>query len=168
MKMSDISLRNKISRHSGAAFENLIDRSCAYYAEKGIAKIEKTPEPVKILGRMANGIFKAVFTKQAQPDYKGTLSGGLSIVIEAKHTDTDRIRRNVISVEQEAELDIYNDMGADCHVLVSFGLQSFYMIPWHRFRDMRIHFDHQYINRDDERLKRYEVKIIGGVLRFIK
>lgn len=168
MKASDISLRNKISRHTGAAFEDLIDRSCAYYADKCIAKIEKTPEPVKILGRMANGIFKAVFTKQAQPDYKGTLSGGQSIVLEAKHTDTDRIRRNVISAEQEKELDIYEAMGAHCYVIVSFGFRTVYKIPWVYFRDMKKYFGHQYISKDEPLIKSYEVKIIGGVLRFIK
>lgn len=168
MKASDISLRNKKSRHTGAAFEELVDRSCEHYKVQGVAAIEKTPEPLKIIANLGNGIFKAVCTKKAQPDYKGTIDGGYSIVFEAKHTDTDRIKRNVISSEQEKELNYHDKMGAECYVLVSFGLQTFYKIPWRYFRDMKLYFGHQYISIDEPLIKSYEVKIIGGVLRFIK
>ena len=34
------------SRAEGAAFENLINSACEYYRTKGIADIEKTPEPM--------------------------------------------------------------------------------------------------------------------------
>lgn len=91
------SLRNARSRHSGAVFEALIDRSCDYYEEQGIAKIEKTPEPMKVLANLGGGFFKAIFTKQAQPDYKGTLRGGKAIVFETKHTDTGKIKRSVVT-----------------------------------------------------------------------
>ena len=52
-----------------------------------------------------------------QPDYKGTLRNGFSIVFEAKHTDTDRIKRAVITDEQEKRLDKHLALGAECFVL---------------------------------------------------
>ena len=169
MKSTDlIRFRNARSRQSGAAFEEHVNRSCDYYEEQGIAKIEKTPEPMKVLANLGGGFFKAVFTKQAQPDYKGTLYGGQCIVFDAKHTDTDRIKRSAITEEQEKCLDSHERMGAECFVLVSFSFEKFYRIPWGVFRDMKSHFGYQYISRDDERLKAYEVKCVGSVLRFLE
>lgn len=168
MKSTDlIRLINARSRQMGAAFEELVDRSCDYYEEQGIAKIEKTPEPMKVLANLGGGLFKAVFTKQAQPDYKGTLYGGRCIVFDAKHTDTDRIKRSAITEEQEKCLDAHEKMGAECFVLVSFGFEKFYRILWGVFKDMKSYFGHQYISRDDERLKTYEVKCVSGTLRFL-
>jgi len=161
------SLRNARSRQSGAAFEELIDRSCKYYAQQGIAMIEKTPEPMRVLTNLGGGLFSAVFTKQAQPDYKGTRIGGCSIVFEAKHTDTDRIKRSVLSEEQVIQLDFHDRLNAECYVLVSFGLKDFYKIPWKYFYDMKQYFGRQYISKDDELIKKYKVKLVGGRLEFL-
>lgn len=161
-----IRLRNVRSRHSGAAFEELVDRSCDYYEEQGIAKIEKTPEPMKVLANLGGGLFKAVFTKQAQPDYKGTLYGGQCIVFDAKHTDTDRIKRSVVTEEQEKCLDAHERMGAECYVLVSFGLRKFYKFPWKLFRDMKYHFGVKHIKEIDH-ISDFEIKFVGGRLEFL-
>lgn len=160
------SLKNARSRQMGAAFENLIDRSCEYYKQQGIAMIEKTPEPMKVLANLGGGLFKAVFTKQAQPDYKGTLRGGKAIVFETKHTDTDRIKRSVVTEEQEKCLDAYEQMGAECYVLVSFGLKKFYKFPWKFFRDMKYHFGVKYI-REIDHIGDFEIKLVGGRLEFL-
>lgn len=62
---------------AGSYFEAMISGSCDYYLDRGLAKIEKTPEPMKPLGpKNYKGQFLACYTKQAQPDYKGTLKGG--------------------------------------------------------------------------------------------
>ena len=85
-------ITGKQARVAGNYFENMISASCEYYRDRGIAKIEKTPEPMKPLGaKNRKGQFLACYTKQAQPDYGGTLKGGQSIYFEAKHTDDDRI-----------------------------------------------------------------------------
>ena len=68
------------SRAEGAGFESLINSACEYYRTKGIADIEKTPEPMKPLGGAdRSGRFLACYTKQAQPDYKGILAGGTAV-----------------------------------------------------------------------------------------
>ena len=70
----------------GKNFEFQIENICRIYEEKKLAKIEKTPEPVKVLQHIDNGHFDAIFTKAAQPDFKGTLKGGRTVVFDAKFT----------------------------------------------------------------------------------
>ena len=61
-------IRGKQARVAGGYFENIISASCDYYLSRGLAKIEKTPEPMKPLGaKNRKGQFLACYTKQAQP-----------------------------------------------------------------------------------------------------
>jgi len=88
--------------------------------------------------RKANqlGQFLACFTKAAQPDYKGTMMGGRSVVFEAKHSDKPRIEMNRVTDEQMAALDKHQQLGAICFVLVSIALEKFYVVPWEVWRRM--------------------------------
>ena len=110
------------SKRAGEHFENMIAASLEWYKDKGVAFVEKTPEPMRPL-RPPNrqGQFLACYTKAGQPDFKGTLTGGRAVVFEAKHTDSDRLQRSVISSEQEKQLDRHEKLGAECFVMVSFG-----------------------------------------------
>ncbi len=155
----------KSNKAAGELWERIIATACDYYSKIGEAEIEKTPEPMRPIRRRNGGQFVAVFTKSAQPDYKGTLKNGHSIVFEAKHTDTDRIRREVISPEQERRLDNHLSLGAECFVLLSFGFNKFFKVPWEWFRDMKLYRGRKYVTPDD--LKKFEVKCIGGILRFL-
>ena len=94
------------SRAAGEEWERLLEASCLHYRLKGEAEIEKTPEPMKPIGpKNAKGQFLACYTKQAQPDYKGTLKGGRAVVFEAKHTDGDRLQQSVVTSDQEKRLN---------------------------------------------------------------
>ena len=62
-------LLGKIAKARGKQFESRIDDSFAYYAQKGFAIIEKTPEPMHPTKNLGNGKFIAYYEKQAQPDY---------------------------------------------------------------------------------------------------
>ena len=105
-------MAGKRNRVAGEHWEAMIEATCRHYRLKGVAEITKTPEPMKPLGRPnSKGQFLACYTKSAQPDYKGTLAGGRAIVFEAKHTDTDRMSRSVISEEQEKQLDRHMALG---------------------------------------------------------
>lgn len=168
MTAKELSLKNSKARNAGTTFEDIISDSCEYYEEKGIAKIEKTPEPMRTLRSLGRGRYEAVYTKQAQPDYKGTLCGGKAVVFEAKHTDTDRIKRSVISDEQEKCLNAYEQMGAECFVLVSFFFVKFYRIPWYIFRDMKDYFGRKHIKYTDWGMPGgYECKLKGNRLEFL-
>ena len=160
-------LRGKANRAAGTLFEQLIDQSCIWYAEHGIAVIEKTPEPMRPISKPNRaGQFTACYTKQAQPDYKGTLHGGKSIVMEAKHTDSDRITFDRLSQEQRRELAAYDAMGAVAIILVSFGMQWFYCVPWHVWRDMKIRYGRKYLKPDD--LSLFRIVYTGGRLDFLQ
>ena len=138
-------ITGKQARAAGNYFENMISASCEYYRDRGIAKIEKTPEPMKPLGaKNRKGQFLACYTKQAQPDYGGTLKGGQSIYFEAKHTDDDRIEQRRLTQEQQDDLEAHHRLGAVTFVLVSFSLCDFYRVPWPVWRDMAETFGRKY------------------------
>ena len=160
------SQRGLQSKRAGERFENLISASLNWYKDKGVAFIEKTPEPMRPL-RPPNrqGQFIACYIKAGQPDFKGTLTGGRAVVFEAKHTDSNRLQRSVVSEEQEKQLDRHMALGADCFVMVSFGFRQFFKIPWQVFRDMKDHYGRKYITPED--VQEYKVRYIGGTLHFL-
>ena len=135
-------------RMAGAAFEQMIDESLKFYALIGEAEIKKTPEPMKPIrpaGR--NGQFIACYTKQAQPDYKGTLNGGRSVIFDAKHTDAEKIDYSRVTEEQYGELEAHYLMGAEVFILVSFGMTDFYRVPWEVWRKMQSIFGHKHMKK---------------------
>ena len=161
------SQRGRQSRIMGDHFENLIAASLRWYEDKGVACIEKTPEPMKPL-RAPNrqGQFLACYVKAGQPDFKGTLTGGRSVVFEAKHTDGDRIEYNRLTDEQVEKLSTHHKLGAAAFVLVSFGLQDFYRIPWEVWRDMKAIYGRKHIKQPE--LEPYRVQYIAGVLKLLE
>lgn len=162
----DRSLRGLQSRTAGEYFEKVIETSLAWYLTRGAAHIEKTPEPMKPLGKPnRKGQFLACYTKAAQPDYKGTLDGGRSVVFEAKHTDTDRIEHSRLTPEQFDGLELHHNMGACAFVLVSFGLKDFFRIPFEDWRDMKSMFGRKYIKRDE--CEPYRVAYMAGVVKLL-
>lgn len=112
-------IRGKQARVAGGYFENIISASCDYYLSRGLAKIDKTPEPMKPLGaKNRKGQFLACYTKQAQPDYGGTLKGGRSIYFEAKHTDDERIEQRRLTQEQQDDLEAHHKLGAVAFIVL--------------------------------------------------
>lgn len=159
-------IAGKRSRAVGERFEAMIYASCRFYHERGIAKIDKTPEPMKPLSaKDRNGRFLACYTKQAQPDYSGTLKGGRSVYFEAKHTDDDRIQWGRLTQEQRDDLEDHHKMGALTFVLVSFGLCDFYRVPWPIWRDMAAIHGRKYLKQIE--LERYEVPAVAGYIKFL-
>lgn len=159
-------MTGKRSKAAGEYWENMIEAACQHYRLKGIAEITKTPEPMRPIKSLGQGKFIAHYVKMAQPDYKGTLAGGKAVVFEAKHTDSDRLQQNVISSEQEKQLDRHMKLGAECFVMVSFGFEQYFKIPWAVFREMKQHYGRKYITPED--VQEYKVRYIGGVLQFLK
>lgn len=68
-------LLGKIAKARGKQFESRLDDSFAYYAQKGYAIIEKTPEPMHPTKNLGNGKFIAYYEKQAQPDLQRPRQG---------------------------------------------------------------------------------------------
>ena len=163
------SITGRRSRADGEMFERWIESACKFYRLLGIAHIEKTPEPMRPLrpyGDRRTGQFIAVFTKQAQPDFKGVLCDGTGIMFDAKHTNADRISQSVVTEEQTTDLDLFQKMGAHCYILVGLGMQDFYRVPWQVWKAMKEKFGHKYMSRED--LEPYRVKEHGLIILFLE
>lgn len=155
------------SKKIGETFEQIIAHACEFYREQGTAEIEKTPEPMRQLGaKDRKGQFRACYQKRAQPDFKGTLDGGASVVFEAKHTDSDRILQSVITKDQWERLDNHWMLGAFTFVLVSIELRQFFNVPWEVWRDMEKYTGHKHMKLRD--LEPYRIAKDTGVLRFLE
>ena len=154
------------SRAAGEIWEEVIEAACRHYRLTGAAEITKTPEPMKPLGRPnSRGQFLACYTKQAQPDYGGTLKGGRSIYFEAKHTDDERIEQRRLTQEQQDDLEAHHKLGAIAFVLVSVSLTDFYRVPWPVWRDMAEIYGRKYMTHAE--LSRYEVPATAGFIKFL-
>lgn len=161
------SIQGRQNRAQGLAFEEIVSDTCEHYRLMGLAHIEKTPEPMKVIGVINRklGQFIAVFTKSAQPDYKGTMRGGTSVVFDAKSTETDRIQQKAVTPEQWEALDLHEEMGAWCFILVSLGWK-YYRVPWAKWKTMKEDCGHKYMNAAD--LAPYELAAWPAPLRFLE
>lgn len=167
MANGNYSLGGRKARSSGAFFEQLIEISCSYYRRFGLADIQKTPEPIRIIKVIdrKKGMFEAVFEKKAQPDFKGVIKGGQMILFEAKRTQASNIAKNRISSEQERNFNTSAKLGAECFVLVSFNEKNFYKVPWNVWERMEAIFKKKSVNKDD--LAPYEVEYMNGLINFL-
>ena len=53
-----------MSNNRGHDFEEAIRQACLLYANQGRAKVEKTPEPFRVLEKREGGIFVGRFTSR--------------------------------------------------------------------------------------------------------
>ena len=151
------SYRGLLNNKQGELFEKQIIGGCIGYEIQGKAFIEKTPEPMKVVQVIdrSRGTFKAVFKKPAQPDYKGTIKGGRTVMFEAKFTAKDRMEQDRVEREQGEYLDRHERLGARCYVLAGFGSGEVYRIPWPAWRAMKELFGRKYVTEAD--LEQYRV-----------
>ena len=162
-------IQGSINHLLGENFENRISDICKYYEINNIAKIEKTPEPMKILKHVENGHFEAIFTKAAQPDFKGCKKGGKTIVFDAKFTESDRIRYQVLSDYQRETLVSYKDLGADSFILVGFADGKIYKVEIDTWNNMKQEFGRKYILQQELEKNGLEVKKNkNGIIDFIE
>lgn len=142
-------LQGKINRELGKIFEDTVDTICQVYELNGLARIEKTPEPMKVLKYIDGGRFEAVFEKSAQPDFKGTVKGGRTVVFDAKFTESDRIRYQVLSDYQRETLLKYSELGAIAFVLVGFANGKIYKIDINEWVNMKQDFGRLHITQEE-------------------
>lgn len=123
------------NKSSGEFYERACDSLFGQLRARNFAHIQKTPEPMRVIGRTNKpGMFAAVFTQQAQPDYQGTMKGGHSVVLEAKFTDGERLGHDRIKPMQVSELDRHEAMGAVVAVLVCFNFEHYGLVPWDEWK----------------------------------
>ncbi len=155
MTQTEEQRRGRRSRAKGKAFEELLDKTFAYYSSKGYAQIDKTPEPMKPIRSMGQGRFLACYTKAAQPDYKGTIKGGRTVMFEAKFTEHDRILQDAVNDEQTAYMLAAEALGARCYVVAGFSTGAVYRVPFCVWCNMKRIYGHKYVT--EEEIKQYQV-----------
>lgn len=148
--------RGAVNKAMGKLFEQRLDAAFAYYEARGMAFVEKTPEPIRAYKDLKNGQFLAVYVKKAQPDYKGVIKGGRAVMIEAKFTLTDRFTQDRVTPGQAEYLTKNEALGARCYVIVGFVAGGVYRIPWAVWNNMKQHFGRKYVTERD--LQPYRVK----------
>ncbi len=152
-------LGGKLAKSNGSFFEQQIDEACEWYKLTGLAYIEKTPEPMKPIASIGKGAFKAIFTKSAQPDYKGTLKGGQAICFEAKSTTVPHISQSRVTTEQMAALTLHQNLGAEVFILLCFTdciIPDFYKIPFDVWKNMKVLYGRVHLKKED--LGQYKIK----------
>lgn len=153
------------NRAQGEALEGQVIAACGFYNAVGLAAIDKTPEPMKVLQRLEEGRFICCFQKKAQPDFQGTLSSGRSVMFDAKSTRTGRIDQDAVSTTQGEYMDAREAMNALCFVLVSFG-DMYAVVPWADWKNMKALFGRKYMTREDAAPYRVRYNT-RGVLDFL-
>lgn len=153
--------QNAVNNAQGHFFEGYIKAACTFYSERERAEVDKTPEPFRVLEKSRDGVFKGRFTAHAQPDFQGTLAGGRSIVFEAKYTTTDRMKRDVLTEEQQKVLERHANRGAITAVCAGID-DKFFFVPWEIWRDMKQHFGRKYVTAAD--VEAFRVKFNGTVM----
>lgn len=143
------------SNAQGHCFEDELDKACKYYADFGVANVEKTPERFRVLKKARDGTFTGRFTGSAQPDYKGTLDGGRSVVFDAKFTTKDRIGQSAVTDHQRDELEKHHSLGALAGICVGTLAGSFF-VPWEVWRSMGEIYGRKYMKIEE--LKEFEVR----------
>lgn len=161
-------LIGKINHGTGENFEIQVEKICKLYEMKKLAKIEKTPEPMKILKHIEDGRFESVFTKAAQPDFKGTIKGGKTVVFDAKYTEADRIRYQALSDFQRETLLEYKELGALAFILVGFSDGSIYRIDIETWEGMGENLGRKYIKQEELNNMCLEARKINGVIDFLR
>lgn len=158
--------QGKRSREAGALFEETIAASLDWHEARGLLKAAKTPEPMKPLQKPnKSGQFLACYTKKAQVDFSGTMQGGRAVRFEAKQTDTDRFERTRLTTEQMDDLRGHEKLGALCFVLLCFGVNHFYRVPWANWENMKAIYGRQYVKEDD--LQEFRIHSVAGVLKIL-
>ena len=150
-------LQGRIAKARGAEFERQLAASFEYYAETGRALVEKTPEPMRPVQSLGNGKFIAFYERKAQPDFKGMLWGGQTVVLEAKWTGTDRMNQNRVLPVQAEFMNKYHAMGAACYVIAGFASGMIYRIPWKTWQNMQEYFGRKYIQDGEKKLDKFLV-----------
>lgn len=143
-------LQGARSRAQGGQLEERIEASCTRLAEAGRADISKTPEPMRPVSQPnKTGQFRAVYTKKAEPDFKGVMLGGRAVMFEAKSTGTGRLNKDRVLPEQAKKLDSYEALGAHCFIVATFDGLRMYRIPWTVWRSMKQRYGRSYVTESD-------------------
>lgn len=121
----------------GMAFEALIEFANATYRNRGVAVVLKQSTRFIPIRDAGGAIITAKVEEKASVDYIGRYAG-IPVALEAKHSEEPRIRFDRVEEHQKDYLDDWvRGDGAMAAVLVSFGMNRFFSVPWVFWRAAR-------------------------------
>ena len=118
--------------NQGKPWEATLEHWHSLYAAKGWAWVIRTPPPVKIIGRVVKGQFRACFEGGGPPDYAGAVRG-VPVVFDAKSTAQARWSLAEVKPHQAAHLDNASDCGAFAFIALQHPSGS-WVLPWELLR----------------------------------
>ena len=122
-----------IAQASGEAFEELLARHHRDARQRGVARVRKVSQLVKILRALGRGQFVVVFTGENGCDWKGSLRGGRAITAESKSIAGPRLQRSMFEQHQIDDLDEAARFGELALALVQLridGRPRRFAAPW--------------------------------------
>ena len=152
---------SRVNNSQGRIMEDMIMGAARKYEQEGRLVLHKESEPFRVVKNLdrARGRAEVQFTAKAHPDFIGCLRGGRLIAIEAKYTQTDRIKYSAVTETQAEILTKYYKAGAGAFICCGIGKGyelKYFMVPWATWVYMKEIYGHKYATAED--LNPYEVK----------
>lgn len=113
----------------GRALEELIIMANRQYRTQHLAVIHKVPTAWIPLRNGQGRIISAKVEEKAAVDFLGVYRGR-PLAFDAKHCSRDRIRWDRVEDHQAQFLEDWTRDGGIGFILVGFGMQRFFVVPW--------------------------------------
>jgi recombination protein U len=116
----------------GMQFEEFVEYANARYRHHGIAVVEKQHTNFIPIRNRYGKVISCKVEQKATVDFMGRYRN-IPVAIEAKNTNSDRIRFSEVKDHQAQFLNDFvgeHDLGFGA-VLVSFNMRKFFLVPWH-------------------------------------
>lgn len=78
-------------KKAGNAWEHRIQAENDLLTELGRAECFRSFDALRVVGTLPNGHFDTIRVSKSEPDFHGTLQGGLSFTFDAKRTESPRL-----------------------------------------------------------------------------
>lgn len=113
----------------GRALEELIEKINAIYRQKNIALIHKVPTAWIPIRNRQGKIVTAKVDRKASVDFLGVYDK-CAVAFDAKYTGQRRMRWDRLAPHQMEFLAAWERAGGVGFVVVGFGLENLYVVPW--------------------------------------
>lgn len=118
----------------GRPLEELIIMANRQYRAQGRAVIHKVPTAWIPLRDSRGRVVNAKVEEKAAVDFLGTYRGR-SLAFDAKHCSGERIRWDRLEDHQAQFLEDWTRDGGIGFILVGFGMERFFVVPWTVWRE---------------------------------
>lgn len=123
-------MKNKSFANRGSSLESFIGYANKAYRKRSIAMIEKQYVEMLPIRNNQGKVVACKVGEKSTVDFIGRLFD-IPIAVEAKHTSSDAIRFDAVEEHQKEFMDDFTEEpGTIGLVVVSFGLNRFFAIPW--------------------------------------